>query len=136
MENNFILVLGLGGSQHIAMARKLRVQGYYTEILSGDFDPEALRRKSPRGILIVGGDHCEDASSFPAEVLTLGVPVLAMGGASYMLALSVGCEFEGILLEKSASQINFLPIQQLRQVQGLPESEHNRQHFFHEGFFA
>ena len=109
MENNFILVLGLGGSQHIAMARKLRVQGYYTEILSGDFDPEALRRKSPRGILIVGGDHCEDASSFPAEVLTLGVPVLAMGGASYMLALSVGCEFEGILLEKSASQINFLP---------------------------
>jgi len=44
MENDFILVLDLGGPQAVAMARKLRALRYYTEIMSKNADLELLRR--------------------------------------------------------------------------------------------
>ena len=109
MENDFILVLDLGGPQAIAMARKLRNQNYYTEILSRSANIEQFRRKAPRGILIVGGDDCAQTEAFPRAVLSLGIPVLAMGAAARMMAEAEGAVCEGILLENSASQITFLP---------------------------
>ena len=109
MENDFILVLDLGGPQAVIMARKLRNLNYYTEILSQTADIELLHRKSPRGILIVGGDERSDVDAFPRAVLALGVPVLAMGGAARLMALAIGAESEGTLLQDRASQINFQP---------------------------
>ena len=106
MANDYILVLDLGGPQAVSMARKLRAQRYYTEILPAR-DVERLRRKTPRGVLLAGGDDA-DAASLPDEALTLGVPVLAMGGAARMMAGAIGAEMEGILLANSASQITFL----------------------------
>ena len=79
MDNDFILVLDLGGPEAVSMARKLRNQRYYTEILSGHTDMDQLLRKSPRGILIAGGE--DGAGEFPREALSLGIPVLALGGA-------------------------------------------------------
>ena len=38
MDNDFILVLDLGGPEAVSMARKLRNQSCYTEILSGHTD--------------------------------------------------------------------------------------------------
>ena len=99
MENDFILVLDLGGPQAIAMARKLRNQNYYTEILSKSANIEQFRRKAPRGILIVGGDDCAQTEAFPRAVLSLGIPVLAMGAAARMMAEAEGAVCEGILLE-------------------------------------
>ena len=109
MDNDFILVLDLGGPEAIEMARKLRYQRYYTEIMSRSADIELFRRKAPRGILIVVGDACEDSSKFPRAVLALGVPVLAMGGAARMMIEACGAHSEGILAENQASQINFQP---------------------------
>ena len=109
MENDFILVLNLGGPQAMAMARKLRNQNFYTEILSRSADIELLRRKAPRGILIVGGEERTQADCFPRAVLALGIPVLAMGGAARLMAEAIGAASEGILLQNSASQISFQP---------------------------
>ena len=109
MDNDFILVLDLGGQNAVEMARKLRYQRYYTEIMSRTADIELFRRKSPRGILIVGGDDCDTPESFPRAVLELGVPVLALGGAARMMIEASGASSEGVLLENQASQITFLP---------------------------
>lgn len=109
MENDFILVLDIGGDQGVAMARKLRNQNFYTEILSQNADIETLRRKSPRGILIVGGDDSSDEAVFPRAVLSMGTPVLAMGAAARLMAEAIGASSEGILLQNSASQISFQP---------------------------
>lgn len=107
MENDFILVLDLGGSQAITMARKLRNLYYYTEILSQGADIELLHRKAPRGILVVGGDERTDDEAFPRAVLALGIPVLAMGGAARLMARAIGASSEGTLLQDRASQIHF-----------------------------
>lgn len=109
MENDFILVLDLGGPQAVTMARKLRNMNYYTEILSGKADIELLHRKAPRGILVVGGDNSGETDVFPRALLALGIPVLALGGAARLMANAIGAESEGTLLQESASQISFQP---------------------------
>ena len=107
MENDFILVLDLGGPQAVTMARKLRYQRYYTEIISRHADIGLFRRKAPRGILIVGGEDGKPAQDFPGAVLALGIPVLAMGAAARMMAEADGAVSQGTLLEDCASQIRF-----------------------------
>lgn len=106
MDNDFILVLDLGGPEAIEMARKLRNQRYYTEIMSRTADIELFRRKAPRGILVVGGE--DKPHRFPRAVLELGVPVLALGGAARMMLKACGAESEGVLLQDQASQITFM----------------------------
>ena len=107
MDNDFILVLDLGGPEAVAMARKLRNQGYYTEILARSADVELLLRKAPRGILIAGGE--DGSGKFPRAVLSLGIPVLALGGAARMLALAEGAMPEGTQLSDAVVQITFQP---------------------------
>ena len=107
MDNDFILVLDLGGPEAIEMARKLRNQRYYTEIMSRRADIELFRRKAPRGILVVGGDAVD--KPFPQAALELGVPVLALGGAARQMIEACGAVSEGVLLENQASQITFQP---------------------------
>lgn len=109
MQNDFILILDIGGDQAVAMARKLRNQNFYTEILAQNIDIELLRRKSPRGILIVGNDNPSEHTAFPRAALSLGIPVLAMGAAARLMAEAIGACSEGTLLQNRASQINFLP---------------------------
>ena len=67
MANDFILVLDLGGPEAERMARKLRNQHYYTEIISRKADIGLFRRKSPRGILIAGGEEADHAGVFPGQ---------------------------------------------------------------------
>ena len=105
MDNDFILVLDSGGPEAIEMARKLRNQRYYTEIMSLGADPALFERKSPRGILVVG----ENEKPFPRAALDLGVPVLALGGAARRMIEACGAVSEGVLLENQASQITFQP---------------------------
>lgn len=107
MDNDFILVLDLGGPEAIEMARKLRNLQYYTEIMSRSAKIGLFRKKAPRGILVVGGDERDDA--FPKAVLSLGVPVLALGGAARAMIESCGAVPEGVLLQDQASQITFEP---------------------------
>ena len=106
MDNDFILVLDLGGPEAVEMARKLRNQRYYTEIISRTADIELFRRKAPRGILVVGGEERPDR--FPGAVLALGVPVLALGGAARGMFEACGAKSEGVLLKDQASQITFM----------------------------
>lgn len=106
MDNDFILVLDLGGPEAIEMARKLRNQRYYTEIMSCGANIELFRRKAPRGILVVGGE--DKPGRFPRAVLELGVPVLALGGAARRMMEACGAQSEGVLLQDQASQITFM----------------------------
>lgn len=106
MENGSILVLDFGGPQAQSMARKLRGQNYYCEVQPCDIDIETVRRKAPRGLLLAGGPGDD---GFDAEILRLGIPVLAMGYCARSMAKRMGAVCEGALLTGRASQITFLP---------------------------
>lgn len=106
MENDFILVLDLGGQQALSMARKLRGQNYYCEVHAGDIAPETIRRKAPKGLLLAGG---ADGRAFDAQILELGLPVLAMGPCARTMAKLLGAGCEGPRLSGRVAQIHFLP---------------------------
>lgn len=106
MDNDFILILDFGGPQAQAMAHKLRGQNYYTEVQSCAIDPETVRRKAPKGLLLAGGPSDR---AFDAELLRLNIPVLAMGFSARRMLQSLGAACEGALLTDRASQITFLP---------------------------
>lgn len=106
MENDLILILDFGGAQAQSMARKLRGQSYYCEVLTCGVDIETVRRRAPRGLLLAGssGDM-----PFDEDILRLGIPVLAMGACARRMAKAFGASCEGALLTDRASQITFLP---------------------------
>lgn len=106
MDNGSILVLDFGGSQAQSMARKLRGQNYYCEVQPYSIDIETIRRKAPRGLLLAGGPGDAD---FDADILRIGIPVLAMGYCARRMAKCMGAVCEGALLTGRASQISFLP---------------------------
>ena len=106
MDNGSILVLDFGGPQARSMARKLRGQNYYCEVQPCSIDVETVRRKAPRGLLLAGGPGDD---GFDAEILRLGIPVLAMGYCARSMAKRMGAVCEGALLTGRASQITFLP---------------------------
>lgn len=106
MDNDFILVLDFGGTQAQAMARKLRAQRYYCEVQPCSIDIATIQRKAPRGMLLAGGPSDR---SFDASILSLGIPVLAMGFSARKMVQLLGAVSEGALLSNRASQISFLP---------------------------
>ena len=106
MENDFILILDFGGPQAQSMARKVRGQNYYCEVHPCSVDVETIRRKAPLGLLLAGGPGDQP---FDEEILSLGIPVLAMGFCIRTMAKAFGAVCEGALLSGRASQITFLP---------------------------
>lgn len=117
MENDFILILDFGGSQAQSMARKLRAQNYYCEVHPCSLNPETIRKKAPRGLLLAGGPGDR---AFDDQILRMGLPVLAMGFCARSMVKSFGASCEGALLTGRASQITFLPCSLF---EGLGESD-------------
>lgn len=110
MNSDLILVLDFGGSQAYYTARRLRGEQYYCEILPGDTPAEQLLERTPKGLLLAGGDSDElRARPLPFDPASLGIPVLAFGGAARMLAESLDAEHQGMLLRGGKDSLQFLP---------------------------
>ena len=66
-----MLVLDFGGQYSQLIARRVREQGVFSELLPDHVDLEEIRRRSPRGLILSGGPasvHAEDAPQ-PREEL-------------------------------------------------------------------
>lgn len=94
MQREEIVILDFGAQYNQLIARRVREQNVYCELVPFDISVAALRRKSPKGIILTGGPssvfsdgapHCDSA------VFELGVPVLGICyGAQIMTHLLGG----------------------------------------------
>lgn len=110
MNTDLILILDFGGNQAYYTARRLRGEQFYCEIMPGNTDPEAISARSPKGIMLVGGESRElRAEALPFDPAAFNVPVLAFGGAARMLAEQIGAEHRGIQLESNKDFVQFSP---------------------------
>ncbi len=84
-----ILVLDFGGQDAQAVARKVRGEHVYSQVLPFDADIERIRACEPRGLILTGGrgdPFGAGALDCAGEVYALGLPMLGFGyGASIML---------------------------------------------------
>ncbi len=97
-----VLVLDFGSQYAQLIARRVREQNVYCEIVRHDIAPERLLAHQPRGIILSGGPSSVYESGAPRchpEILRLGIPVL---GICYGMQLA--CELLGGQVESAPSR--------------------------------
>jgi len=71
MEKELVVVLDFGGQYNQLIARRVRELSVYSEILPYDSNPEEIRGKNPKAIILAGG-----SGGVHPGIFELGVPVL------------------------------------------------------------
>ncbi len=93
-----VLVLDFGGQYSQLIARRIRECGVFAELLSYDVDPELIRKRRPKALVLSGGPasvYEPGAPAFPTELLDLGVPVLGICYGMQAMVRSLGGRVEG-----------------------------------------
>ena len=93
MGEEFVAVLDFGSQYAQLIARRVREQHVYCEILPCDIPADRLARREPRGIILSGGPASVYAQGAPRAdegIFRLGVPVL---GLCY--GMQLGCDVLG-----------------------------------------
>jgi GMP synthase (glutamine-hydrolysing) len=97
-----ILVLDFGSQYSQLIARRVREQSVYCEIVRHDISLEAIQRRQPKGLILSGGPasvYEEGAPKCNPELFELGIPVL---GICYGMQLA--CQTLGGRVESSVSR--------------------------------
>ena len=94
-ELDKILVLDFGSQYTQLIARRVREQRVYCEILPCDAEDEKIRAFAPRGIILSGGPtgvYAKDAPTCSRLTFEMGVPVLGICYGLQLLAKISGGE--------------------------------------------
>lgn len=81
MKNELILILDFGGQYNQLIARRVRENNVYSEVVPYDISLEKIKEKNPKGIIFTGGPasvYGEDAPKCDERIFSLGIPVLGI----------------------------------------------------------
>ena len=93
-----ILILDFGSQYTQLIARKVREQSVYCEILAPGTPVSALRAARPKGVILSGGPESVYSAAAPAfdpELLSVGVPVLGICYGMQLMVHRLGGKVEG-----------------------------------------
>jgi GMP synthase (glutamine-hydrolysing) len=88
-----VLILDFGAQYTQLIARRVRENGVYCEILPWDISNDEVRKWSPRGIILSGGPESvtdQEPPRAPQTVFELGVPVLGICYGMQTMAQQLG----------------------------------------------
>ncbi|MCP4715818.1 MAG: glutamine-hydrolyzing GMP synthase [Deltaproteobacteria bacterium] len=97
LEQEKIIILDFGSQYTQLIARRIRESSVFSEIHPFNIGLDAIRRFNPRGIILSGGPSSvndEEAPLVPAELFSLGIPIL---GICYGMQLT--CHTTGGVVE-------------------------------------
>lgn len=99
--NDMILILDRSQEFGMEIARRLRAEQIDARIASADTPSQAIKSLDPRGVIL-----CGELDSEPdREILTLGMPVLALGRAAYRLLSCMGGANAGMAISEKKAQV-------------------------------
>ncbi len=80
-RDEFVVILDFGSQYQQLIARRVREQKVYCEILPYDTDVDGLLARKPRGIILSGGPasvYAKDAPRLPERLFRAGIPILGI----------------------------------------------------------
>ena len=90
-----VLVLDFGSQYVQLIARRVREQNVFSEIVPHTITPQEIRKLSPKGIIFSGGPasvYGENAPRCDPELLQMGIPVLGICYGMQLSCLLLGGE--------------------------------------------
>lgn len=93
MVNETVIVLDFGGQYNQLIARRVRENNVYCEVVPYSASVEEIRSKNPVGIIFTGGPNSvyeENAPKCSNEVFELGIPVLGICYGSQYMSYALG----------------------------------------------
>lgn len=93
MEKELVLVIDFGGQYNQLIARRVRENNVYCEIIPYDTDINKIKAKNPKGIIFTGGPNSvygEDSPKIDKEIFYLGIPVLGICYGAQLMSLIYG----------------------------------------------
>ncbi|MCH5351111.1 MAG: glutamine-hydrolyzing GMP synthase [Clostridiales bacterium] len=101
-----VLVIDFGGQYNQLIARRVREQHVYCEVVSYKTPIADIRAKNPKGIIFTGGPksvYLDDSPRMSGDIFTLGVPILGICYGAQFLVYGLGGEI-GAAGEDSAAE--------------------------------
>ncbi|WP_097028069.1 glutamine-hydrolyzing GMP synthase [Clostridium peptidivorans] len=93
MEKELVLVVDFGGQYNQLIARRVRENNVYCEIIPYTYSIDKIKEKNPKGIIFTGGPNSvygEGAPRIDKEIFELGVPVLGICYGEQLIAHTLG----------------------------------------------
>jgi len=92
-HTNWIAILDFGSQYSQLIARRIREQNVYSELLPYNISIEKLKERKPAGIILSGGPSsvfADDAPKCDPEIFNLGLPILGICYGMQLTALTLG----------------------------------------------
>jgi GMP synthase (glutamine-hydrolysing) len=99
ISNERVLVLDFGAQYAQLIARRVRENNVYCEIVRHDITPEAIRRHAPRGLILSGGPSSVYEAGAPKcdpAIFNLGIPVLGICYGMHLACEVLGGKVESV----------------------------------------
>ena len=113
MKHQKVLVLDFGGQYNQLIARRVREQGVYCDLKPSEMSLEEIKEYSPIGIIFTGGPNSvydEGSPKIPAEIFTLGIPVLGICYGCQLTAHLLGGKVESAeASEYGKAEVSYSP---------------------------
>lgn len=93
MERELVLIVDFGGQYNQLIARRVRENNVYCEIVPYTYSIDKIKAKNPKGIIFTGGPNSvygEGAPKIDKELFELGVPVLGICYGQQLIAHTLG----------------------------------------------
>ncbi|QZY54210.1 glutamine-hydrolyzing GMP synthase [Crassaminicella profunda] len=88
-SHELVLVIDFGGQYKELIARRVREQNVYCEVVSYKTPLEKIKEKNPKGIIFTGGPasvYAEKSPTIGKEIFELGIPVLGICYGGQLMA--------------------------------------------------
>ncbi|WP_317315776.1 glutamine-hydrolyzing GMP synthase [Peptostreptococcus russellii] len=97
MKHEIVLVIDFGGQYNQLIARRIRENNVYCEILPYTAGIDKIKAKNPKGIIFTGGPnsaYLEDSPKISKEIFEIGVPILGICYGDQLMAHLLGGKVE------------------------------------------
>lgn len=95
MNRELVLVVDFGGQYNQLIARRVRENNVYCEIIPYDYSIEKIKEKDPKGIIFTGGPNSvyeDNSPRIDKEIFKLGIPILGICYGDQLMAYTLGGE--------------------------------------------